>query len=124
MNGGDTGILNNPGATLPGALGQRHGRVDRVGLAVLGEVDRPNHVLNIDQRPHAFQGVVADHFDFQSEGTGHGGPAFEFLEPLFVGGDAQAAVLLEPGRMPGFLLQGGEQVGGVLRKPCHVGRRT
>ncbi len=122
-DGGDASILQDLGTTHPGALGQRHGGVDWVGLAVHGEIDRSHHVRNIDQRPHAFQGVVADHFDFQSEGTGHGGPAFEFLEPLLIGGDAQAAVLLEPGRLPGFLLQGGEKVGGVLRQSRHVGRR-
>ena len=47
---GDPAALDDPGAVLARALGQRLGDVDRVGLAVGRDVDGAGEVADLDQR--------------------------------------------------------------------------
>ena len=47
--------LDDPHAQLPGALGQRRGHAHRVGPALVGDVERGQHVVGAGQRPHPGQ---------------------------------------------------------------------
>ena len=46
----DPGALEDPRAALPRAPGQGRGEVDRVGLAVAGQPDRPRQVVGPHDR--------------------------------------------------------------------------
>ena len=104
------------------ALGQRLRGVDRVGLAVLGQVNRADHVVDADQRPELPGALRAEHIDLQAETARHGGAALEFLEALLGGGDRNRADLAEAGRLPGLLFERGVELGRILGKAGQVVR--
>ena len=78
----DLDVLEDLRAARPRALGERHGGVDRVGLAVLRQEDAADHIVDIEQRPMALDLAGADLVDLEAEGLRHRGAALQLLEAL------------------------------------------
>ena len=116
----DPGVLEDLRAAALGALGQRLRGVDRIGAAVLRQVDTPDQVASVYTRPQAGDFGGRERLHLQAEAAGHGGAALEFLEACRVGGNRDRAGLAKTGGLAGFHFQPGIQAGGVLRQPCHV----
>ncbi len=119
----DLGVLEDLRAARPRALGESHGGVDRIGLAVLREEDAADHIVDIEQRPMALDLAGADLVDLEAEGLRHRGAAQQLLEALARRRHRDAAALLEAGRLAGLRLERRVEPGGVLREPRHVERR-
>ena len=101
----DLDALDDPRAALARALGERLRRVDRVGLPVLGQEHAADRIADLEQRIARLDLGRADHLDREAEASGHRGAALQLLEPLGVQRQADRAVLLEAGRLPGLGLQ-------------------
>ncbi len=63
MNGGDFDVLKNPRAAAAGALGERLGDVDGIGIAVARDVDAADDVLEIGERIQRANLARADDVD-------------------------------------------------------------
>jgi hypothetical protein len=124
MNGGDLGVLEDLGAARPRTLGQRHGGVDRIGLAVVGHEHGADQVFDVQQRIKLARFRRRDHLHLEAGHSRHRGAALELLEAIRVGGDPQAAVLLEAGGLAGLGFQPAIEVGGVDRQLGQVKRRA
>ena len=120
----DLDALDDPRAALARALGEGLRRVDRVGLPVLGQEHAADRVADLEQRVARLDLGRADHLDREAEALGHRGAALQLLEPLGVQGEADRAVLLEPGRLPGLGLERVQQLGGVFGELGHPPRRA
>ena len=101
----DLDALDDAGAALARTLGEGLGGVDRVGLAVLGQEHAADGVADLEQRVAGLDLRGPDHLDREAEVLGHRGAALQLLEALGVERQADRAVLLEPGRLPGLGLQ-------------------
>jgi len=123
-DGGHLGVLEDPGAAGARALGQGHGGVDRVGLAVVGQEDGADHVLDVQQRIEVARLGGRDHLHLEAGHARHGGTALQLLETLGGGGDAQAAVLLEAGGLAGLRLEAAVEPGRVDRQLDQVEGRA
>ena len=120
----DLDALDDPRPALAGALGEGLRRVDRVGLAVLGQEHAAHRVADLEQRVARLDLGRPDHLDREAEVLGHRGAALQLLEPLGVQREADRAVLLEAGRLPGLGLERVQQLGGVLGELGHPPRRA
>ncbi len=121
---GDLGVLEDPGAALLGALGQRHRHVHRVGPALVGGPEAVDDVVGPHQRHQV------GHLALRQDLLGHPDRAHVrrlAAEPLvgaWRGRELEVAALAEAGREPGLLLEPGVQLGGVARHPERVLRRA
>ncbi len=50
MNGSDLEILKNMRAATAGALGKRLGDIDGIGVAVAGDMNAADHIIEIGER--------------------------------------------------------------------------
>ena len=120
----DLDALDDPGAALARTLGEGLRGVDRVGLPILGQEHAAHSVADLEQRVAGLDLGRPDHLDREPEVLRHRGAALELLEPLGVERQADRAVLLEPGRLPGLGLQRVQELGGVLGELGHPPRRA
>ena len=89
---------------------ERHRGIDRIGLAVVGQEDAADDVVDVEQRPLRLDFGWRRLVDLEPEGLGHRGAALQLLEPLGVGGDREAAALQEAGRLTGLGFEAGIEV--------------
>ena len=112
----DPDVLDHPRAALPRPLGQRHGEVGRVGLAVAGQPDGADEVVGRHQRP-ALAGLLRrEDLALQVERLGGRGGAAQLDHPVLGARDGDAAAALEPRAQPGLVLQPRVEVGRVLHE--------
>jgi hypothetical protein len=105
--------LDHPRAQLPGALGQRGGHAHRVGPALVGDVERRQHVVGAGQRPHGGDLGGRDLGVLDAEPVHPGRLAAQRVLPLATGGQREVPDRAEPGGVPGLGLQPGVQVARV-----------
>ena len=113
MNGGDFDVFEDLGAAHARALGQRHGRVDRVGLAILGQEHGADQVLDVEQGVEVPRLRRGDDRNLEARQARHGRAAFQFLEALLIARDRKASVLLEARGLARFLFQVAVEAGRV-----------
>jgi hypothetical protein len=107
-------------ATLPRALGQRHGDVGRVALAVERQVHRAHHAVDVQMRIHLtdFGRRNLAHVDI--EGARKRGVAVDFVLAFLGQSDGDRTDLAHAGGDSGFGLELDVEVGGIFREPRHV----
>ena len=116
-NAGGPGLFDDAGAAHPRALGERERQVGRVGLAVGGQPDGADQVVD----PH--DGIVLERllggqqFAFHVERRGVGRGAAQLDHPVLGAGDGDSPALLVPGGQSGLVLEFGIELGGVLHQP-------
>ena len=120
----DLAALDDPRPVLARALGERLGDVDRVGLAVGRDVDRAGEIADLDQRIQRFGFGGRQLAHLEAAGAAHRGLAPELGEAALGAREADAAVLLESGRLPGLGLEAPVQLGGVAREARQVRGRA
>ena len=92
-NFGDLRVFKNLCAASARALGQRLCNVNCIGIAITGDVDSADHVVDIDYVGERLDLFWRHDMDRQIEDLGHGGAAFQFLEPLLVSRHRDRAAL-------------------------------
>jgi hypothetical protein len=97
----------------PGPLGQRHGGVDRVDPAVLGDIEAGQHVVGAGGREELLDLARGDLVNVDAAVPVECGHPAVLLQPARFGGELDEAHLLQAGGEPGLRLQPGEQVAGV-----------
>ena len=117
-------VLEHARAARRRALDQRHRRVDRIGLAVVGQKDAAGDVVDLEQRPFRLDFAGADFVHFEPEGLGHRGAALQLFQPLGICGDRNAAALQEAGRLAGLRFQAGIEARRILRELGQIGGRA
>ena len=117
-------VLEHARAAHRRALDQRHRRVDRIGLAVVGQKDAAGDVVDIQQRPLALDLRGADLVHLESEGLRHRRAALQLFQPLGICGDRNAAALQEAGRLAGLRFQAGIEARRILRELGQIGGRA
>ena len=120
QDAGDLAILDDPDPAHAGPLGQGHGGIGRVGLPIMREEDRADDIVDVQQRPHLLGLLRRDLLRLDPEGLGHGGAPAELVPALFIGGDGDAAVLLQPGRLTGLFLELGVELQAVTGEPGQI----
>ena len=121
-------VLEDPGATHPGALRVGHRQVGRVDPAVLGDVERGKDVVRLRRRPHPPELGGGDLLVVHAEAAGEGSLPAEGLEPPWRGRHGEVADGAEAGRLAGLGLDARTQLPRVARHPDerlgrHAGRR-
>ena len=116
----DLAILEDFDPAHASPLGKRHSGIRRVGLAVMGEEDGADHIVDVEQRPHLLRLLRRDLLRLDTEGLGHGRTPAELVPALGIGGDGDAAVLLQPGRLARLLLQLGIELQAVPGEPGQI----
>src|SRR6266480_1997972 len=76
----DLDVLGDSSSALPRASGESLGRVDRVGLPVLGQEDRADQVIGREQRPALPGRAGRQDLYLEAEAARHGCAAFQLLE--------------------------------------------
>ena len=107
-------VFENLRAAAACTLGQRLRRVDRVGLAVLGQMDRTEQVICAHQRPEFLGLAGGEDVGFEPEAAGHRGAALQLLETSLAGRQRQRSNLEEARGLTGFLFERGIELRGVL----------
>jgi hypothetical protein len=116
----DLAALDDPCPVLARPLGQRLGDIDRVGLAVRRDVDGAREVADGDQRVQRF-GLGRREFEhLETARAAHRGLAPQLGEPGGSAREADAAVLLEAGRLPGFRLEAEVKLRRVFREAREI----
>ena len=112
-NRGDRHPFHQSGPPILGTFRQRHGGVDRTGLPVLGEVDCPDQVVNIHQRPLLGGLIRFEDLNFDSGGPGHRHPPQNLLPSFGIRRHRDRSGGAVAGSLVGFVLQLLEEAGGV-----------
>ena len=120
--GRDPGVLEDPRAAHTRALGVGQRRVDGIRLPLARDEDPADQVVRVQQRPQVQRLSRRQHPDLEPEAAAHGGVALELDEPFLVGRHEQRPILLVAGGLAGLLLQGQQNLGGVLGEARHVER--
>jgi hypothetical protein len=84
---GDAHALDDPGAVVARALGQRQRDVGRVGLAVARQKRGADEVGDFHQRPHGLHFGGAQELHVEAEALGGGGQPLELHHALVVAGE-------------------------------------
>ena len=88
VDGRDLDVLEDLRAALARALGQRHGDVGRIALAVERQVHRADHAVGVQMRIHLLDFVRRNLAHVDIEGAGHRGLTIDFVLALFGQRDA------------------------------------
>ncbi len=119
---GDLGIFKNLRAAAARALGQRLGDINRVGIAVAGNMDAADHILNIDDGGQGLNLFWADDMDRKVKDLGHGGAAFQLLKALSIGRHRDGAALAIASGLTGFGLQSAIELACIFGQLGHIDR--
>ena len=117
----DGAVLDDRGTGGPGALGQGLGNVRGVHLPVARQEGGTDQIVRIHDRPEVLRLFRGQELHFQPEGTGRGGLALDLGHALVVAGQAQAAVALPAGCLPGLGFQPVVKLDRVFQKLGDVG---
>src|SRR6516164_8495091 len=110
---GNRHALDDPGATHPGSLGQRHRHVDRVHPPVARDVEPGEHVVGPREREQARDLGGRDLVDLHPAQPVERGDPPVLLEPPRLDRQFDQPDLFQPGRLAGLRLQPRVQVPGV-----------
>jgi hypothetical protein len=102
------------------ATGQRLGDFRGIGLTVGGNEDAADDALGVEERVLGGGFLGGEDDDLETEGARHRRAAMQLLEALVGQGDAERAVLLQPGGDAGFGLEPGVELLGVLGEARQV----
>ena len=102
---GHGAVLDDPHALLAGALGQRLRDVGRVGLAVGRQERRADQVGGVHQRPEILRLAGREQVHLEPEAARGGRLAPDLDQAIGVAREAQAAVPLPAGGLPGLGLE-------------------
>src|SRR5690606_28669437 len=116
--------LDDSGATLARTLGQRHGDVGRIALAVERQVDRADHVRNVEMRVHLLDFLRGNLAYVDVEGAGERRLPVDFLLAFLCQRHRDRTDLPHAGADAGFLFQLDVEVGRVFGQAGHVLRRA
>ena len=117
---GDLGMLENLCAAHPRALGQRHGDVGGVALAVQRQRHRADHAVDVQMRIARLGLGRTDLVHFDVKDARDRRLAQQLFVPRCRQGDRYAADLPHPGFHPGFRRQLDVEIGRILGQPRHV----
>ena len=120
--GADGRVLENARAGGDGCLCQGVGDINGVGIAVGGDMNAADHILNLAQRQPGPDGRAVEHVHFQPENLGHRRAALELFKALFVAGQRDRAAAPVARRLAGFRFQARIQCAGVARQRGHIDR--
>ncbi len=109
----DRDALDDPHPQLPGALGQGGGDVDGVDPAVAGDVEAGEQVVGLRPGEQVCHLPRRDLLDLEPEVPLERGDPAVLLQAIRVGGRLDEADRLEPGGLPGLLLESRVQVARV-----------
>ena len=110
-------LLGHPGAALPRALGQRLGEVGGVDLAVTGQPQRAEQVVDLHHRPELPGALGRDQLAVHVVRRGVGRCPPELDHPLLGARHDHPADVAVAGRQPGLGLERGVELRGVLHQP-------
>ena len=110
----DLSVLEYRDAAHLRTLGDCPGHVAWVYLTVTRKEHGADHVLDVEQRPLLARLLGSDDHYVEAKAAGHRRTALELFKALLVGRNGKRAILFESGGLPGLLLQGAEQLAGVL----------
>ena len=119
-NAGHLDTLLDERAVLPGALGQRQRDIGRIALTVGGKPDAAGDPVEVEMRIFLLDLCRAELIAGHAEGTGHGGVAGEFLQPLTGQGDRDRTDLPQAGGDAGFGLKPLVELGRIAGELGHV----
>ena len=113
-------VLDDFCAALPRALGQSHGDVGRVALAVERQVHGADHVGHIEMRIHLLDLAGRNLADIDVEGTGQRCLPVDLVLALLGERDGDGADLTHAGGDLGLGFQLDVEVGRIFGEPRHV----
>ena len=111
---GDGYALDDGDALLAGALGERHGHVDRVGAPVLLDVEAGEDVVSAGEGEEIADLRRRDLVDGHAAQAVEGGDPAVLLETVGVAGALDEADRLPAGRLAGLGLEPGVEIARVL----------
>ena len=120
VNGSDLDALDDLRAALAGALGERHGDVGRVALAVERQVHGADHAVGVEMRIHLLDLGWRDLAHVNVEGARHRRLAVELVLALLGQCHRDRADLAHAGGNTGLFLKSDVEVGRIFRQPRHV----
>ncbi len=110
----DRHSLDDPGALLTGALGERHGDIDRIHPAVRRNVEPRQDIVGPGQRPQVGDLPGGDLVHVNAAVPVEGRDPAVLLQPARLDGKLDEAYLPHPGREAGLGLEAKVEVPGVL----------
>ena len=113
----DSGLFDDAGAPHPRPLRQREGQVGRVGLAVGGQPDGADQVVDPHHRVVLERLLGAEQFALHVERRGVCGGAAQLDHPVLGAGDRHSPALLVARGQSGLVLEFGVELRGVLHQP-------
>ncbi len=120
---GDGAVLDQPRALAARALRERHRDADRVGAAVLLDVEPREQVVGPGERKQVGDLRRRDLVDVDAEQAVERGDPAVLLEAVGVGGGLDEAGAAKPGRLAGLVLEPLVEVAAVLAHPRRGLRR-
>ena len=116
----DLGVFDDPRAAAPRAFRQRLCGVNRVGLAVFGQMHRAQEIARVEERPERESAFRADNIDLQPKRTRHGGAALQLLHAAVACGDGERTDLPKARRLACHRFKRCVEVGRILREPRQI----
>ena len=98
------GIFKYPGAAGACTLGQCLRDVDGIGIAIAGDVDAADNIVDIHNMREVLDLLRRNDMHGQIEHLSHGCAALQFFETLSIGGHRDGTALAIAGRLPGLRL--------------------
>jgi hypothetical protein len=115
-------VLDDARAPLARSSGERLGGVDRICLAILGQVHGADDVIDGHQRPEPVCLLGREHVHLEAEAAGHRCTARQLLHPLLVRREGEGADLEEAGCLSRLLLEGRVELRRISREAGEVVR--
>ena len=102
---GGAALAEDPHAFLPGALGEGHGDIGRIHMAVVGCIERPDHAIEIVERMLSANKVRPHKFDIEAKGAPDRERMAQPVHLILGIGKAEGAASVPCHGLSGFLLE-------------------
>ncbi len=121
QHGCHSALLDDPHAAHARALGERHGDIGGIGLAIRGQEGRTHQIGDIHHGPEIARLGRREQMHLQPEAVRGGGLAADLGEARRVAGETQSAVAFPAGGEPGFGLEALVELHAVFQQLRDVG---